>query len=613
MSGIVGIVNQPELAVDRSLLERMTAVLSLRGPDAQGVWTEGHVGFGHTLLRTVDDGPLEKQPFSLDGIVWITADARVDARPALINQLKTAGVAPVGDATDVELILRAYLAWGEDCTAHLMGDFAFAIWDGRAGRLLCVRDHLGGKPFFYATVPSGLIVSNTLACLRRHPGVSDDLNDQAIADFLLFGHNTEPDTTSFADIRRLPPAHLLEWTSGGLRTRRYWSMPVQEPLYFKDPAHYVDRFSELLDAAVADRLRTSRVSVLMSGGLDSSSIAAAAHGVLAKSGQPFDLRASTVVFDTVIQDEERHYAGLVGEALGIPIGYEVADRYKPFERRDHPLIRGPEPRSVASSARQIDRFTHLAEHGRVVLTGQGGDMILRPSASYLSSTLKRMEFSRFATDAWAHVRRHGRLPRLGLRTRLKALAGVKRKRRPFPEWIAPELVERLQLRERWAAFGQGPTDRVNHHRPEAYRIATSQWFRLFESLDPGVTGFPIEFRHPLFDLRLMEFSLRVPSMPWCVDKALVREAMRGKLPEAVRTRRKTPLAGNPLSTLMKDSGAEWLAQVPESPLLRRYVRRAAGPGMGKVSVEATEMPLDNEGALVEYFPSLYLNLWLNSL
>ena len=612
MSGIVGIVNRPDLAVDRPLLERMTAALGLRGPDAQGIWTEGHVGFGHTLLRVSDDGPIEKQPFSLDGLVWITADARVDARPALITQLKTAGVEPVGDATDVELILRAYLAWGDDCAAHLLGDFAFVIWDGRVGRLLCVRDHLGGKPFFYATVPSGLIFSNTLACLRRHPGVSDELNDQAIADFLLFGHNTEPDTTSFAGIRRLPAAHALEWTSAGLRIRRYWSMPVQEPVYYKDPADYVDRFGELLETSVADRLRTSRVSVLMSGGLDSSSIAAVAHGVLTKSGRPFDLRASTVVFDTVIQDEERHYAGLVAAALGIPIGYEVADHYKPFERREHPSLRGPEPRSVASSARQIDRFTKIAAYGRVVLTGQGGDMILRPSASYLSSTLKRMEFGRFAADAWAHVRRHGRLPRLGLRTRLKALAGVTRKRRPFPEWIAPELVERLQLRERWVAFGRGTADRVDHHRPEAYRIATSQWFRLFESLDPAVTGFPIEFRHPLFVLRLLEFALSVPSMPWCVDKALVREAMRGKLPEAVRTRRKTPLAGNPLDILMKDSGAEWLAQLPESPLLSRYVRRS-DLKPGQASAGMTKMALDNEAALVEYFPSLYLNLWLTSL
>ncbi len=246
MSGIVGMANRPGLVVDRPLLERMTAAVRLRGPDAQGVWTEGHVGFGHALLGTTDDSPLETQPFSLDGIVWIAADARVDARPALIAQLKTAEMAPVGDAADVELILRAYLAWGEDCTSHLLGDFAFAIWDGRAGRLLCVRDQLGGKPFFYATVPSGLIFSNTLACLRRHPGVSDELNDQAIADFLLFGHNTEPDTTSFAGIRRLPPAHTLEWTSAGPRIRRYWSMPVREPVYYKDPADYVDRFRELL-------------------------------------------------------------------------------------------------------------------------------------------------------------------------------------------------------------------------------------------------------------------------------------------------------------------------------------------------------------------------------
>ena len=130
------------------------------------------------------------------GRVWIVADARIDGRPELRSALADAGWAPDADVPDAELVVRAYLAWGPDCVHHLMGDFAFAIWDAPAQRLFCARDHLGGKPFFYARIGAGVIVSNTLNCLRRHPGVSRELNDQAIADFLLFGHNAEPDTTA---------------------------------------------------------------------------------------------------------------------------------------------------------------------------------------------------------------------------------------------------------------------------------------------------------------------------------------------------------------------------------------------------------------------------------
>src|SRR5207344_3160791 len=117
------------------------------------------------------------------------------------------------DATDVELILRAYLVWGEDFVEHLLGDFAFAIWDGPKQRLFCARDHLGVKPFFYAQVGQKLIFSSSLDCIRQHPAVSDRLNDLAIADFLLFDLNQDKATTSFADIQRVPPAHSATFSA----------------------------------------------------------------------------------------------------------------------------------------------------------------------------------------------------------------------------------------------------------------------------------------------------------------------------------------------------------------------------------------------------------------
>lgn len=124
MSGIVGIVNLDGAPVSRLLLKEMTDHLAFRGPDAQNMWIEGEVGFGHTMLRTTWESEGEHQPFSLDGQVWITADARVDDRENLVEKLASKGQEVVSAAApDAELILRAYHAWGEHslsiCSATL--------------------------------------------------------------------------------------------------------------------------------------------------------------------------------------------------------------------------------------------------------------------------------------------------------------------------------------------------------------------------------------------------------------------------------------------------------------------------------------------------------------
>src|SRR5205814_3377875 len=144
---------------------------------------------------------------------------------------------------------------------------------GARRSLFCARDHLGVKPFYYAELGRTVLFSNTLDCLRLHPRVSGELNDAVIADFLLFGANQESDTTSFRDIRRLPPAHCITWSREATRRRRYWTLPVEEPISFRRGDEYAERFKDLLRAALRDRLRTRRVGVLMSGGLDSTTLA----------------------------------------------------------------------------------------------------------------------------------------------------------------------------------------------------------------------------------------------------------------------------------------------------------------------------------------------------
>ena len=222
----MGIFGRDGAPVDRPLLESLTHFLGYRGPDACEIWVDGPVGFGHTLLRTTYESLAENQPAVLDRTFSITADARIDCRAELVAELTQAGRKIRQAAPDPELILHAYAAWQEACVQHLRGDFAFAIWDARRKKLFCARDHFGVKPFYYAALGSAFLFGNTLDCMRLHPDVSEELNDSAIADFLLFGLNCDETTTTFRDIRRLPPAHFLSVSVEGLRTGRYWSPPT---------------------------------------------------------------------------------------------------------------------------------------------------------------------------------------------------------------------------------------------------------------------------------------------------------------------------------------------------------------------------------------------------
>ena len=269
MSGIVGIYNRDGAPIERAILQSLVDFIAYRGPDAREIWIESSIGLGHTLLRTTKESFSDRQPAGFEDRYWITADARLDSRTDLLAvlDLSMGGIDP--SVPDSDLILRAYAKWGTACVEHLRGDFSFAIWDSCNKQLFCARDQFGIKPFYYASIGSIVIFSNTLDCIRRHPAVSGRLNDLAIADFLLFDMIREQGTTSFADIQRLPPAHTLVCRQDGISLRRYWVLPVSTPIRHKRPTECVEQFRELLDRVVADRLRTNNVGVLMSGGLDS--------------------------------------------------------------------------------------------------------------------------------------------------------------------------------------------------------------------------------------------------------------------------------------------------------------------------------------------------------
>jgi len=576
MSGIVGILRTDGAPVNGVLLRALTRYLSFRGVDGQEVWAGGPAGFGHAMLRTTDETAHERQPMAVDGQFWITADARLDARAELHSKLAGAGRRPARNAPDSELILHAYAAWGESCLERLRGDFSFGIWDARRKSLFCARDHLGIKPFYFTEHRDFFLFSNTLDCVRMHPDVPDELNEAAIADFLLFGLNCDPATTTFRAIRRLPPAHFLHVSAEGLRIRRYWSIPVDGRIRHKRADEYVENFQVHLRNAVADRLRGGRVGVLLSGGLDSSSLAATARALSPERGPRGKLRAYTVTHDKSLGDQDAVAARHVAEFLGIPIRCVSRDGVRPFERWDDPVLRSPEPAGAPLMAGHLDQFAAMASECRVVFNGEGPDnLMLFQMLPYLRSLLQNEEWGRLCADLPRFLRVR-KFPWRGIRQRVKTAVGANSEASRYPSWLAPDFARRVNAQERWRR-GTAPILPSRHAvKPRAHAsMCLPHWTQLFEFNDAGVTQSPIEVRYPFLDLRIINYLLAVPSFPWCFQKTILREAMAGHLPEKIRLRPKAPFAGKSHLDEVRREAAALIDGAAWSEEMERFVPQSA--------------------------------------
>ncbi len=584
MSGVVAMVNLDGAPLDRRLLDRMTDYLAFRGPDARRVHVTRDAGLGHTLLSVTDESAHERQPFTLDGRTWIVADARVDARDDLLARL--ADREPdtcAANAPDVELIARAYGVWKEECVTHLLGDFAFAVWDETRRQLFCARDHLGVKPLFYARLGDTIVISNTLECIRLHHQVSNDLNDLAIADFLLFGDNQEHNTTSFRDIQRLPPAHCMTWSIDATQCRRYWTLPVEEPIHFRRAQDYTDRFTELVHTATRDRLRTSTVGVLMSGGVDSTTLAAVARDLLRERPAGYHLHAFTSVYDELIPDSERYYAGLAAAHLNIPIRFDVRDNETSIARSDELSIRTPEPVENPATFAAGIRFSRDASAGtRLFLYGEGPDNALRYEwRPYLSNLVTGGRLGLLVRALSYDLMMHPRVP-LWTSIRQVARRGAARRDAEFPAWLNDRFAARYGCRERWEARRRA-TSAPHPYRPRGYAaFGDTRWLSFFDYFDISGALSHSETRHPFFDLRLLRYMLAVPAMPWCRSKLLIRRSMQGSLPREVIRRKKTPLAASPDFTRMARSGFPDLVPTPE---LSNYVDIEKMPSAPASAVE----------------------------
>ena len=377
MCGIAGIWGRP----DASTLQRAVRQLHHRGPDGHGVWTDptGRIGLVHTRLAVIDPAGGDQPIFNEDRTVALVFNGEVYNYVELRDELIARGHV-FATQTDTEVLVHLYEEREDDLLDALRGMFAFALWDGRRGRLLLARDRLGVKPLYYVATDDRLTFASEIKGLCALGVDSPTVDDQAVSDYLTFGHVPAPETI-YRQVRALPPGcRLVADRPGQTDVRRYWQCPVGGSARI-EAGEAVDRIESVLDEAVRLRLRADvPVGAFLSGGIDSGLVVAMASRHLDRP-----ITTLSVGFEEAAFDER-------------PLARQVAERYGTDH---HELVVRPDPAGVLpaivdaydqpyadSSAIPSYCLAELArEHLKVVLNGDGGDEALAGYRRYVASRL----------------------------------------------------------------------------------------------------------------------------------------------------------------------------------------------------------------------------------
>lgn len=498
----------------------------------------------------------------LGGQYRIVGRVRFDARHELRSLLSSHSRVPLVEVSDAELCLHAYAAWGDAFLDRLAGDFCFVLWDGLRKRLICARDQLGIRSLFHAEARGTWFVSDSLDWIAAQTGVSRDLDDTWVADFLTVGYSLEPERTVYRNIRRLAPAHALTISGSRSAMRRYWRLEIEDPLYYRDRRQYTERFVDLMSKSIADRLPAGRVGIAMSGGLDSTTLAACAVNV---TGDASRIVAECLDFEQFASAREGHFSSLAADRLGIELRHRQGDDLVYDTQWWARSMTTPEPSALITTA-HFDRevVRERAERASVWFYGEGPDnALVFERNEYLSWLVGRRDWRRLAEVGAFYMRVKG------FAGWWETLGRYTRRGHPadepivVPPWIDSSLAHRLDLQRRLAgelrtgAAGEGPVPR-HPWRPRAVaRFSDPIWPAVFADYEFEESLGPLALRHPFLDLRVLEFMLSVPTLPWAREKLLLREAMRGHLPPEVLARRKTPHEstlpfGNELPGLSRD-------------------------------------------------------------
>jgi asparagine synthase (glutamine-hydrolysing) len=546
MSGIAGIVRLDGAPVGPEAIEQMAQAIAHRGDDGNHVWSLDRIAFAHATLHTTPESRDEPQPF-VEATLTIVADVRLDNRAELLSLLDIR-TESIGDAM---LILAAYRKWGGECASRLEGDFAFAIWDARAQTLFCARDPFGVKPFVHALLPGKLFAFGSEArALLTLDEIPRDVDEKRIADFLAL-YFDDVERTFYRSLRRLPGGCTLTLRSGNMAIDRYWSPEHVPALRLRGAdrdAQYAAGFREHFIRAVRERMRAIRpadLGAMLSGGLDSTSIACVARDELrARGAQP--LPVFSWIFSDSMDADEREYQQAVIAAGGMrPITLDSAELdASPWTDIDALLPDGPPyaPNHYLNSV-AARRARELGV--RILLDGVGGDStISRGRARFVELFFGGRPVT-LARELRALAARRGTnesLPRLflgnvaaplmppsllafALRLRGRASTGD-----PALKLLSPRMAQLTG-----AASARHPWS-FSARQEHVAQLTSPMLADGLELLDRTMAMHKVEGRYPFFDRRLAEYCLSMPAdqkLAGGYSRIVARRAMTGIVPDRV--------------------------------------------------------------------------------
>jgi asparagine synthase (glutamine-hydrolysing) len=560
MSGIFGIIRLPGAPVAEAELAPMAETLKHRGPDGINYFARENAGLGHCMLQSTPESLHETLPLRDEAAgLTITADARIDNREQLMRDIP---VHASSDQviTDSQLILHAYMKWGEHCVDHLLGDFVFAIWDERAQTLFVARDHMGCKPFYYHCHDGLFVFASSAMAVARVPEVKATLNEGRVADYLVQELEGINKTCSwYNEISRMPPAQCGYFRKNTFQYRQYWTLEPADLSHLKTDEDYLEAFTEVYTEAVRCRLRcNTEPASMLSGGLDSSTIVALARDILVGEGKP-PLRTYSGIAEQGVDCPETQSVSAVvkqGNLLSTCVRPSDCESHTDALAAVSEMIEDP---FDGDSTLFFLLFLEAAkDNGRMVLSGLEGEAAVGAPTNYLVYLMRQGRWRKAWYEAKGfsqHYYRDYYSARLlyfhALRSCLVPdLFRVFWRKIQFPNRYKRLLAERAIAPE--FAIETGLSDRVMEYDESMLvqsGVSLQNWHQhimqvpyltiAVERYERLASYFGVETRHPLLDVRLLEFSAALPLEQKVRDgwsKLMLRKVAAERLPQSVAWR-----------------------------------------------------------------------------
>ena len=529
-------------------ITRMTATLALRGPDASKVFLEHPIAFGHRRLSILDLTEAGIQPMQLGADrPIITYNGEVYNFKELRHILEVLGHTAWRGHSDTEVILHVYDQWGLEGLKRLEGIFAFTLWDPARQRLVLMRDRLGVKPLFYGESQFGLAFGSEIKAVLAAGGVDTSLDDQSLSEYLWYG-NPHGDRTFYKGVRALEPGHWLIIERGQRWLEPWWRLEewLAQPLDARHAQEAAEHVRTALDRAVARQLIADvPVGLFLSGGVDSSSIAAAA---MQQQDQPLNSYAAGFDFDHGINELPK--AAQVAQHLGL-IHHELQIKGSELESVLLTLARAhDEPFADAANIPLYLMCQQLQGQIKVVLQGDGGDELFAGYRRY--AMLRNAHWWRLWPSMFSPVARTaGRWGQRFVRMadsvghtdpalRMAYLLTVETTQRPPEAVFLPEQQQHLvDSTDPFLAYRQA-AERFRGYDPVQQMLLTDLTVQLpsqfLTKVDRATMAVGIEARVPLLDEEVVRLVVAMPS-EWKVNgvekKVVLRHSQRGRLPDDI--------------------------------------------------------------------------------